>query len=297
VSGASQTRAYLALLAIVALWGSFPATTKLALVDFPPFFLAAVRCAVAACFLLVLLARSPSDTIRGLGPDAVKTFLILGAAGIWGSMQFTYLAIYYTTAANAVMLQAATPITVALIARLYLGERLRRAQWLGVAASGLGVLLVITRGRLTGITLASLCSWAVYTVFGKRVLASHSPLLATTAAYCLGTLLILPTAVLTAPLFPTPRLGSLTAWAVVFFQGLLGAVAHIWWYEAVHVVGPARPLSSRTFSRSWGSCWPPCSWGSASRSGRSSARCWCWRASPSPHARHSPGAELPSRAF
>src|SRR4029434_10568306 len=90
----------------------------------------------------------PSDTIRGLGPDAVKTFLILGAAGIWGSMQFTYLAIYYTTAANAVILQAATPITVALIARLYLGERLQRAQWLGVAASGLGVLLVITRGRL-----------------------------------------------------------------------------------------------------------------------------------------------------
>ena len=175
MSGASQTRAYLALLAIVALWGSFPATTKLALADFPPFFLAAVRCTVAAVFLLVLLARSPSDTIRGLGPDAITTFLILGTAGIWGSMQFTYLAIYYTTAGNAVILQAATPITIALIARLYLGERLRRAQWLGVAASVLGVLLVITRGQLGGlqtadlhagdfITLASLCSWAVYTV-------------------------------------------------------------------------------------------------------------------------------------
>jgi hypothetical protein len=105
VSGASQTRAYLALLAIVALWGSFPANTKLALADFPPFFLAAIRCTVAACLLLVLLARSPSETIRGLGPGAVKAFLILGAAGIWGSMQFTYLAIYYTTAGNAVILQ------------------------------------------------------------------------------------------------------------------------------------------------------------------------------------------------
>ena len=51
----------------MALWGSFPATTKLALGDFPPFFLAAVRCTVAACFVLVLLARSPSDTIRGHG--------------------------------------------------------------------------------------------------------------------------------------------------------------------------------------------------------------------------------------
>jgi drug/metabolite transporter (DMT)-like permease len=239
------------LLASVALWGSYPATTKLALVDFPPFFLAAVRCTAASCFLLVLLARSSSDTIRGLGPGAARVFLILGAAGIWGSMQFTYLAIYNTTAGNAVILQAATPVMVVLIARFYLGERLLAVQWLGVAASVLGVLLVITRGPFAllqptelhsgdFITLLSLCCWAVYTVYGKRVLASYSPLLATTAAYLMGTLLILPTAAITAPLFPTPRLASLTAWTIVFYQGILGAVAHIWWYQAVLVVGPSQ---------------------------------------------------------
>jgi drug/metabolite transporter (DMT)-like permease len=90
------------------------------------------------------------------------------------------------------------------------------------------------------IALASLASWAVYTVFGKRVLATYSPLLATTAAYALGTLLILPTAAITAPLFPAPRLGSLTAWMAVAYQGLLGAIAHIWWYRAVQVVGPSQ---------------------------------------------------------
>ena len=239
------------LLASVALWGSYPATTKLALVDFPPFFLAAVRCTAASCFLLVLLGRSSSDTIRGLGPGAARAFFVLGATGIWGSMQFTYLAIYNTTAGNAVILQAATPVIVVLIARFYLSERLRPVQWLGVAASMLGVLLVITRGPFAVlkpaelhsgdfITLLSLCSWAVYTVYGKRVLASYSPLLATTAAYIMGTLLVLPTAAITAPLFPVPRLASLTAWAIVFYQGILGAVAHIWWYQAVLVVGPSQ---------------------------------------------------------
>src|SRR4029434_4742910 len=125
------------------------------------------------------------------------------------------------------------------------------AQWSGAAASVLGVLLVITRGQLGGlqtadlhsgdfITLLSLCSWAVYTVYGKRVLASYSPLLATTAAYMMGTLLILPTAALTAPLFPAPRLASLPAWSIVVYQGILGAIAHIWWYEAVLVVGPSQ---------------------------------------------------------
>ena len=239
------------LLASVALWGSFPATAKLALVDFPPFFLGAVRCTAASCFLLVLLARSSSDTIRGLGPGAVRVFLVLGAAGIWGSMQFTYLAIYNTTAGNAVILQAATPVIVALIARFYLGERLLSVQWLGVAVSLLGVLLVITRGPFAMlqpaelhsgdfITLLSLSSWAIYTVYGKRVLATYSPLLATTAAYVMGTFLILLTVAVTAPLFPPPRLWSLTAWTIVFYQGILGAVAHIWWYEAVLVVGPSQ---------------------------------------------------------
>src|SRR5262249_46648966 len=153
-------------------------------------------------------------------------------------MQFTYVAIYNTTAGNAVILQAATPVIVVLIARFYLGERLTRAQWLGGAASVFRVLLVITRRPLAllgpaavhsgdFITLLSLTSWAIYTVYGRRVLASHSPLLATTAAYVLGTMLVLPTAAITAPLFPAPRVTSLTGWAVVFYQGILGAVAHI----------------------------------------------------------------------
>jgi drug/metabolite transporter (DMT)-like permease len=251
VPGLSQTRAGVALLIIVTVWGSYPATAKLALQDFPPFFLAAVRCTLASAFLLALLARTGVDSVRGLSPGALGAFLILAVAGIWGSTQITYLALYYTTASNAALLQAATPVIVAVAAHLYLGERLALGQWLGVATSAAGVLLVITDGRLAAIrphdlrvgdfiNLVSLSGWSVYTVYGKRVLANFSPALATTAAYVLGTCLILPTAAFAAPFFPAPRLGSATAWAVVVYQGLIGAVAHVWWYRAVQVVGPSR---------------------------------------------------------
>jgi len=30
------------------------------------------------------------------------------------------------------------------------------------------------------------------------------------------------------------------AWTVVLYQAILGSVAHVWWYEAVHLVGPSR---------------------------------------------------------
>ena len=38
-----QTRAYLALTLVVALWGSYPAFAKLALLHFPPFVLVTFR--------------------------------------------------------------------------------------------------------------------------------------------------------------------------------------------------------------------------------------------------------------
>jgi drug/metabolite transporter (DMT)-like permease len=251
VSGPRQTRAYIALLVIVMLWGSYPAMAKLALPDFPPFFLGAMRCAIASAFLVLLLARSGEPATRGLSPAAVRNFLVLGLVGIAISTQLSYVALYYTTAANVVILQAATPVLVAIAARLYLGERLRPLQWLGVAVSALGVLVVITNGRLAAlrpaelragdfINLVGLCGWAAYTVYGKRVLATSSPALATTAAYVSGTLILVPVAALTAPLYPAPRLTSGLAWLVVLYQAILGSVAHVWWYRAVDVVGPSR---------------------------------------------------------
>ena len=247
----SQTRAYAALLLIATLWGTFPATGKLAVQDFPPVFLTALRAVIASTFLVVLLLRSGAETIRGLGPGSIRAFVVLGVCGLVLSTQLSYVGYAYTTAANAAILQAATPVLVALGARAYLGERLRRRQQAGVAVSALGVLVVVTDGRLWAlrledlrsgdfITLAGLVAWMTYTVYGKRVVSTHSPALTTTAAYVAGTGILVAEAVLTAPLFPRPVLTSTRAWIVVVYHALLGAVAHIWWYRAVDRVGASR---------------------------------------------------------
>jgi drug/metabolite transporter (DMT)-like permease len=247
----SQTRAYVALFLIASLWGTFPATAKLALTDIPPTLMTAIRCAIAAAFLSVLLLRSAAETSRALTAEAVRAFFVLGVSGLVVSTQLSYWGIYTTSAANAAILQATAPVMVALGARLYLGERLRRLQRVGVTVSTLGVLLVVTQGRLAELTpealrlgdfltLLALVGWTVYTVFGKRVLAGHSPVLTTTAAYVCGTLVLVPLAIVTAPLTPPPRLGSALAWAVLLYHALPGAVAHFWWYAAVERVGPSR---------------------------------------------------------
>jgi drug/metabolite transporter (DMT)-like permease len=237
VPALSQTRAYAALLLIATLWGTFPATGKLAIADFPPVFLTALRGVVASTFLVAVLVRSGAETVRGLGPDSIRAFVVLGVCGLVLSPQLS--------------LQAATPVLVALGARAYLGEHLRRRQQAGVAISALGVLVVVTDGRLwmlrlddlrigDFVTLVGLVAWTTYTVYGKRVILTHSPALTTTAAYVAGTCVLVAEAALTAPLLPRPALTSVRAWTVVVYHALFGAIAHIWWYRAVERVGASR---------------------------------------------------------
>ena len=165
-------------------------------------------------------------------------------------MQLTYLSLYYTTATKSVLLQVATPVVVALGARVYLGERLSRRQWIGVWLSIAGVAAHhhpraareppagraparrLDQHRLDGVLEL------LYRV-RQAGLAEYSPVLATTAAYVLGTVVLIPLAVVTAPLFPAPRLGRAWRWVVIVYQAILGAVAHVWWYRAVDVVGPS----------------------------------------------------------
>lgn len=247
----SQTRAYVALLLIAALWGTFPATSKLALGDLPPPVLTALRAILASSFLVGLLLRAGPEAVRPPARETVRAFFVLGVAGVVLSMHIAYWGIYTTTAANAAILQAASPVMIALGARLYLGERLRRTQQAGVALSMLGVLVVVTEGNLAELapsewrlgdllTLLGLVAWTVYTVYGKRVIATVPPAVATTGGYVCGTLVIVPLALVTLPLLPRPRFASPLAWLVLVYHALLGAVAHLGWYAAVARVGPSR---------------------------------------------------------
>jgi drug/metabolite transporter (DMT)-like permease len=244
----TRLRTYLLLIVVVTIWGSYPTLVKLALRDMPPFTLAALRCLLASALLSGLLWRDAGQgewpITRVDWPDLV----ILGISGITVSTAIFYLAVSLTTASNAVILTASTPVLVAIGGHLFFGEFLRPRQWAGVACSAGGVLLTVTRGELRllespphlgdGIVVAGQVAWATYTLYGKRVLTRLSPRVATTAAYLIGTALLVPIAVLLAPAFPPATFASASAWGVVLFQGTLGTLSHIWYYRGVQTVGP-----------------------------------------------------------
>lgn len=245
----SRVGTFLLLVLVVVIWSSYPALVKIALRDMPPFTLGALRCLLASVILVVLVWRGTAAGEAPITRADLPGLLVLGIAGIAMSTGTFYLAIHLTSASNASILTATTPVFVALGGHLFFGDRLRRAQWLGVACSAMGVLLTVTRGDLRlleappspgdGIALFGQIGWATYTLYGKRVMVRLSPQAATAAAYVIGTCLLVPVAAIVGPLFAPTRWTSLPAWGVVLFQGTLGTLSHVWYYRGVQSLGPA----------------------------------------------------------
>ncbi|HZF46109.1 MAG TPA: DMT family transporter [Sphingomonadaceae bacterium] len=142
--------------------------------DIPPFTLAFVRWTCASLLLLPFAARSVWNDRAAL-LSGWKMVLLLGVIGIATFNGVLYMGLGYTTASNALLLQAAIPALVALFDRIIFGTRPDPRQAAGVAVSILGVVAIVFQGdphaalRLhfglgDALVMTAVVAWALYTV-------------------------------------------------------------------------------------------------------------------------------------
>lgn len=139
----------------------------------------ALRFTIAAV-LLTALAKARGD--RWPQGKAAIGYLLMGA--IYAAMAFAYFsALHYTSSSNVAMILYTYPILVAVAAGLLRIERFGVAESIAVAASSLGLMLMLGTsigGNLTGVSLAfaaALC-YATYIIYGSK-LSGSSPVAAT----------------------------------------------------------------------------------------------------------------------
>jgi drug/metabolite transporter (DMT)-like permease len=133
-------RAIALMLVLCLSWGFNQVAVKLALPDIPPLWQGTFR-SLGALPVLLLIAH-----FRG-----VKLFARDGTlrAGLWLGVIFgiefimIYRGLSLTSAARAVVFLYTAPFFIALGSYQFLGERLRAAQWAGLALSFAGVVLAI----------------------------------------------------------------------------------------------------------------------------------------------------------
>jgi drug/metabolite transporter (DMT)-like permease len=114
-----------------------------------------------------------------------RPLAVLGLLGVGAYNALQYLALQTSTPINVTLIAASTPLWMLVVGALFFGERVRGAQAAGALLSMAGVLLVLVRGDLGGLSairlvpgdlwmLLAALSWAIY----SWLLARPAPLLA-----------------------------------------------------------------------------------------------------------------------
>lgn len=165
---------YLLLTLTVLFWSGNMVLGRGIRADIPPLTLAFWRWAIA--FALTLpLALPHFKSQWPLLKKGWKAVLVLGILGVGCYNTFAYIALQYTGATNAVLLNSFIPIATIAISWAFLGKHLRRVEGFGVVLSLAGAVTIIARGDpavLAGLhlnrgdvwMLGAVLVWAVYTV-------------------------------------------------------------------------------------------------------------------------------------
>jgi drug/metabolite transporter (DMT)-like permease len=219
-----------ALLGACALWAVSFVATKIALQVAPPLTVVSLRLLVAsACFLPLLVLTGRWRRIDGR-PDVLRLagLSLFGAGLHYG---FQTVGLQTTNASNASVYVATGPITILLLAVVFLGERLTGPKVVGITIAVVGVLVVmgpdtIARLELSGglagdlLVIGSIVMWGCFTVLGKKVTDRLGALTVTAAVTLIGAAWMAPVGWL-----EVQRTGfdlanvSPTAWAAVTYLG------------------------------------------------------------------------------
>jgi len=200
--------------------------------------------------LLILLPLSWA-ALRPALPIVRRHWALMLAFGVLGVSAFNlliYWAVNYTTAINAAVVNATTPLFVVLGSWLAYGEAMTRRQLLGVAVSLLGVLVIVAKGSLAELlalrpnlgdvlVLLAVLAWSAYSVLLRRRPAGIPPLAFVTATAAIGLVFLLPAYLWEhgtghiMPLTPT------SVGAVLYVAIFASILAFIFWNRGVAEVG------------------------------------------------------------
>ena len=248
-----QRRALVLMILTALVWAGLFPTGKVALRSIPPFPFAAIRLSIGATLLFLYLRRKNDAAEMPINwtPRLVGSFLFLGFTGYLLSVGGSYQGLRLTTATNAALLNAASPIAIALLAAIFLRERMSAKMLLGIGISVVGVGVIVARGSWQVITasaynpgdliiVATLFAWGIYTTYGRHLMQVVSPLAATTYAYIAGATYLLIACWLTEWEGWQVAATRWDSWLAVAYQSTLGTFAHFWYYQAVQILGPSR---------------------------------------------------------
>ena len=241
---------YLKLLFMAIFWGGTFIAGRVVAAQMGPYSAAFLRFALASVLLAITL-RNREGTLTLPPRKILGSLLILGLTGIFIYNVLFFKSLKLIAAGRAAVIVATNPIFIALFSALFLGDKINLLAVTGILTSVSGALLVITRGKISTLLSSGIgwgeayvfgcvASWVVFSLVGKTVMKSLSPLHSITYASIVGTV---------ALFFPALNEGLLreattqapTVWLSISYLSVFGTVlGFLWYYEGIRELGPAR---------------------------------------------------------
>jgi len=234
---ASYSRVLL-LVAATACWGTGTVVTKQVLGSVEPLTLLPLQL-VASCLFLLAAVRISNTKVDWSAQMTRLTLLGILNPGVAYALGLPGLA--SITASMSVLLWAAEPVLILLLAAALLRERVPLALAAVIAVAVLGVVLVVYQPGATGdavgvaLTLAAVGACALYTVLTRRLLIDDGSLwvVLTQQAAALGFAVVL-TAIVQGAGGDGGSVASMTplTWVGAAASGILYYGAAFWFYLA-----------------------------------------------------------------
>jgi drug/metabolite transporter (DMT)-like permease len=209
-----------------------------------------LRFAIAS-FFLVLLTLGLEGRLPRIRANQVIWIFLSGLTGIFAYNLFFFTGLTFINANRASLIIATNPIFISVFSALLFKESLTPGKITGLVLSVTGAMTVISNGHpadlfRTGVgpgelaILGCVLSWVSYSLLGKPMMKTLSPVAAVCYASLAGTLMLFFPAVSRGLFHFLPTYTAQNWWAL-FYLGFFGTVlGFFWYYQGIQKIGPTK---------------------------------------------------------
>ena len=242
---------YYALLMVACIfWAFSPICGRYLKDSMSPLLITSTRFYLVAAILFSFLYLAKGKKAILVPWRDLKILMIMGCVGIYLHNFLFFEALRSIPASNAALIESIGPAVTSTLAFIFIGEKLSKLGWLGIALCCIGAIFIVCKGSINallslrinlGEILVIICEamWSIYVVISWKLSKNISPITVTAWTGLFGAIYCTITGVATDSL-ELYRLNTTDIIAFLTLSILAGVVAFVSWNVAITKVGASK---------------------------------------------------------